>query len=221
MPLIKCDECGRKISDQSRFCPRCGHPTHLNKAYQEIHSEDTPQPQVTEISELSQQTVETPEEVATQLEKVREDNDIAVNIDDLDRAAILAETRRKNDRVKTWIFIIVTAAVLGLIIAVYCLTPKDTGVKEEVMEDVAEETMTDIQTTDTIPEPLPAAATDSKAVTPVVDKPTPKPTSAEAVAEPTTTTPAEPHEVTVAPLSEQVAPAHNETPTSATPTPTE
>ena len=33
MSLIKCDECGRKISDQSLFCPNCGHPTHLNSAY--------------------------------------------------------------------------------------------------------------------------------------------------------------------------------------------
>ena len=33
MSLIKCDECGRQISDRSLFCPNCGHPTHLNKEY--------------------------------------------------------------------------------------------------------------------------------------------------------------------------------------------
>lgn len=32
MALIKCDECGRSISDKSLFCPGCGYPTHLNKA---------------------------------------------------------------------------------------------------------------------------------------------------------------------------------------------
>ncbi len=33
MALIKCDECGREISDKSIFCPGCGYPTHLNKSY--------------------------------------------------------------------------------------------------------------------------------------------------------------------------------------------
>lgn len=32
MALIKCDECGREISDKSVFCPGCGYPTHLNSA---------------------------------------------------------------------------------------------------------------------------------------------------------------------------------------------
>lgn len=32
MALIRCDECGREISDRSTFCPGCGYPTHLNKA---------------------------------------------------------------------------------------------------------------------------------------------------------------------------------------------
>lgn len=32
MALIKCDECGREISDKSQFCPGCGFPTHLNSA---------------------------------------------------------------------------------------------------------------------------------------------------------------------------------------------
>jgi uncharacterized OB-fold protein len=33
MSLIKCDDCGSDISDSSLFCPHCGRPTHLNKAY--------------------------------------------------------------------------------------------------------------------------------------------------------------------------------------------
>ena len=33
MALIKCDECGQQVSDRSLFCPHCGYPTHLNKAF--------------------------------------------------------------------------------------------------------------------------------------------------------------------------------------------
>lgn len=33
MALIKCDECGSKISSKSLFCPHCGYPTHLNAAH--------------------------------------------------------------------------------------------------------------------------------------------------------------------------------------------
>lgn len=209
MPLIKCDECGRKISDQSRFCPRCGHPTHLNKGYRDLHTDVEPERE------------ETPEEVQEQLELAREEDEIAVNVDDLDRAAILAENRRKNDRMKNWIFIAVTVAVLGLIVVVYLLTPKDTGIKETVMDEEMTETATlpapDI---DTVPQTeAPKAvekAAPAKATTTPVEKPAAKPKPAEKPAAEPSPAP-QPREVTVAPLSEQAAPAPAPTPTPPAP----
>ncbi len=208
MPLIKCDECGRKISDQSRFCPRCGHPTHLNKAYREIHGEDEVPAEAT-APVKAEEHVETPQEVKEKLEEARRDDEIAVNVDDLDKAAILAETRRKNERVKTLIFILVTVLVLGLIIAVYFLTPKDNGVNDEVTEaestevEAAEGVNADTLTS--VPEVTAEKPVEVKA-TPV-ERPAAKPAAVEAAPTEEAT---ETREVTVAPLSEQAAPAQSE-----------
>lgn len=204
MPLIKCDECGRKISDQSRFCPRCGHPTHLNSAYRALHAEAEAEVEATTPPATENEQVETPQQVEEHFEEARHEDGVGVDIDDLDRAAIFAENRRRNDRMKTWIFIIVTAAVFGLIIAVYCLTPKDTGVKESVMEESVE--AVDSVTTDTVKATETAKPAEEKSVTTAAEKTASKPATTEpAKAE---ATPADaPHEVTVAPLSEQVAPS--------------
>ena len=31
MPLIKCQECGKEISDKAALCPNCGAPTEYGK----------------------------------------------------------------------------------------------------------------------------------------------------------------------------------------------
>lgn len=215
MPLIKCDECGRKISDQSRFCPRCGHPTHLNSAYRELHGDPRLKADENMDTESVAEPIESPEEIKAELEKVREEDGTAVNIDDLDRAAILAETRRKNDRMKTWIFIGVMVAVLGLIVAVYCLTPKDTGVKESVTEDDVPEVTVTEPTTDTVPKADITKLEATTATAAPVEKKQPAKSTPEEVSTPTPAAP-QPNEVTVAPLSEQAAPI----PPEATPAPT-
>ncbi len=51
MALIKCDECGREISDRSAFCPGCGYPTHLNKSV--TSSENSENSEKSEKSEKS------------------------------------------------------------------------------------------------------------------------------------------------------------------------
>lgn len=213
MPLIKCDECGRKISDQSRFCPRCGHPTHLNSAYRLLHEETAPEAEEETKSEVVDEPIETPEQVKEQFEEARHEDGVGVDVDDLDRAAIFAENRRRNDRVKTWVFIIVTAAVFALIIAVYCLTPKDSGVKEDVIEETTE--ACESATTDTVPTTETAKPEEAKTAAVPAEKATAKPAQSEAVT--SESSPSQPREVTVAPLSEQVAPTP--TPAPAEPVP--
>lgn len=97
MALIKCDECGRMISDKSVFCPGCGYPTHLNSQFpgnQEAEpqekADETPQPPVDTANE--QPAVEAPvaeepvieipaaEEAATEEEPVAEETAVEESV---------------------------------------------------------------------------------------------------------------------------------------------
>ena len=68
MALIKCDECGRQISDRSQFCPGCGFPTHLNKHFHkdEAKPEDSDAEKAKEIIEEAVPVEEIePEQIVT------------------------------------------------------------------------------------------------------------------------------------------------------------
>lgn len=65
---IKCDECGQRISDKSSFCPRCGHPTHLNREYPHASGSPTPPGYVKPDKPLQAAPDTDPEAVAAEAE---------------------------------------------------------------------------------------------------------------------------------------------------------
>lgn len=41
MALIKCEECGKEISDKAAFCPSCGKPSNMNENKKTVEIELT------------------------------------------------------------------------------------------------------------------------------------------------------------------------------------
>lgn len=144
MSLIKCDDCGSDISDSSLFCPHCGRPTHLNKAY--------PRPG------------EVPEAYTKLAEAIRSKKDVSdvsdatdVDDDDAERA------RRRNERLKVALFLAVFVVILGLVLWVYFFMPRPEQ-EDELLEATEEITIVEdsasAATSDTAPAApvVPAAA---------------------------------------------------------------
>ncbi len=124
MSLIKCDDCGSDISDSSLFCPHCGRPTHLNKAY--------PRPG------------EVPEAYTKMAEAVGSKKDVSDASDVSDATDVdddgAERARRRNERLKVILFLAVFVVILGLVLWVYFFMPRPEQ-EDELLEATEEITI--------------------------------------------------------------------------------
>ena len=140
MSLIKCDDCGSDISDSSLFCPHCGRPTHLNKAY--------PRPG------------EVPKAYTKLAEAIRSKKDVsdvsdvsdATDVDDEDAE----RARRRNERLKVILFLAVFVVILGLVLWVYFFMPRPEQ-EDELLEATEEITIVEDSASAATPDTAPAA----------------------------------------------------------------
>lgn len=181
MALIKCDECGQQVSDRSLFCPHCGYPTHLNKAFRG-------------------EEPETFKKLESLLSEKEEQQPISP-IDD-DDARI-----RRNERAKLIVFIGVFAVLLAAILFFYFTAPDPSVGEEEMTEEVVADSLaeeSDTAAADTMKAPTPTAPVVKPEVKPVVKPEIIKPAAPKAKPANTAEKPAEPQ---VKSLREQAAPA--------------
>lgn len=140
MSLIKCDDCGSDISDSSLFCPHCGRPTHLNKAY--------PHP-----GEVPEAYTKLAEAVGSKKD-VSEASDVSdatdVDEDGAERA------RRRNERLKVALFLAVFVVILGLVLWVYFFMPRPEQ-EDELLEATEEITIVEDSASAATPDTAPAA----------------------------------------------------------------
>lgn len=140
MSLIKCDDCGSDISDSSLFCPHCGRPTHLNKAYP--HPGEVPEA-YTKLAEAvgSKKDVSDASDVSD-----------ATDVDDdgPERA------RRRNERLKVVLFLAVFVVILGLVLWVYFFMPRPEQ-EDELLEATEEITIVEDSASTATPDSAPAA----------------------------------------------------------------
>lgn len=138
MSLIKCDDCGSDISDSSLFCPHCGRPTHLNKAY--------PHPG------------EVPEAYTKLAEAIKEEPKVA----NVAKTATVADddgaerARRRNERLKVVLFLAVFVVILGLVLWVYFFMPRPEQ-EDELLEATEEITIVEDSASAATPDTAPAA----------------------------------------------------------------
>lgn len=137
MSLIKCDDCGSDISDSSLFCPHCGRPTHLNKAY----------PRPGEIPEAYKKMAE-----AVGSKKNVSDVSDTTDVDD-DGAE---RARRRNERLKVALFLAVFVVILGLVLWVYFFMPRPEQ-EDELLEATEEITIVEDSASAATPDTAPAA----------------------------------------------------------------
>lgn len=139
MSLIKCDDCGSDISDSSLFCPHCGRPTHLNKAYP--HPGEVPKA----YTKLADAIKEEPK-VANVAKTVT----VAADDDGAERA------RRRNERLKVVLFLAVFVVILGLVLWVYFFMPRPEQ-EDELLEATEEITVVEDSASAATPDTAPAA----------------------------------------------------------------
>lgn len=183
MSLIKCDDCGSDISDSSLFCPHCGRPTHLNKAY--------PRPG------------EVPEAYTKLAEAIRSKKDVSdvsdvsdvTDVDDEDAE----RARRRNERLKVALFLAVFVVILGLVLWVYFFMPRPEQ-EDELLETAEEITVVEDSASAAMPDTAPAAPAVPAAAKPGAIAPKAAPA---AVSAPGAERPA--REVTMKSLQEQAA----------------
>lgn len=243
MALIKCDECGREISSKSLFCPNCGHPTHLNAAHpdgrepeafkairQAIAGTETPEETTAPSPEKEvapQPPASQPAENIPETEPVTEEpaDEAPRALDEYEQTLEGgAESRRRNERTKVFVFLGVFIALLGVVLYFYFTSPV-----EKIGEEAAEEEI-DADSRDTLVQPVTPLPVDS-VVNPVAEKTYSSTTdtaavisrpanpagrqSAPAVRE--TPAPADNQEIKVAPLSQQASHTTSSSTTSDTP----
>lgn len=140
MSLIKCDDCGSDISDSSLFCPHCGRPTHLNKAY--------PRPG------------EVPEAYTKLAEAVGSKKDVSDASDVSDATDVdedgAERARRRNERLKVILFLAVFVVILGLVLWVYFFMPRPEQ-EDELLEATEEITIVEDSASTVTPDTAPAA----------------------------------------------------------------
>lgn len=140
MSLIKCDDCGSDISDSSLFCPHCGRPTHLNKAY--------PRP-----GEVPEAYTKLAEAVGSKKD-VSDASDVSDATDVDDDGAERA--RRRNERLKVILFLAVFVVILGLVLWVYFFMPRPEQ-EDELLEATEEITIVEDSASTASPDTAPAA----------------------------------------------------------------
>lgn len=139
MSLIKCDDCGSDISDSSLFCPHCGRPTHLNKAYP--HPGEVPEA----YTKLAEAIKEEPK-----VANVAKTATVAADDDGAERA------RRRNERLKVILFLAVFVVILGLVLWVYFFMPRPEQ-EDELLEATEEITVVEDSASTATPDTAPAA----------------------------------------------------------------
>lgn len=139
MSLIKCDDCGSDISDSSLFCPHCGRPTHLNKAYP--HPGEVPEA----YTKLAEAIKEEPK-----VANVAKTATVAADDDGAERA------RRRNERLKVVLFLAVFVVILGLVLWVYFFMPRPEQ-EDELLEATEEITIVEDSASAATPDTAPAA----------------------------------------------------------------
>ncbi len=139
MSLIKCDDCGSDISDSSLFCPHCGRPTHLNKAY----------PRPGEVPEAYTKLAEAIKE-EPKVANVAKTATVADDDDGAERA------RRRNERLKVALFLAVFVVILGLVLWVYFFMPRPEQ-EDELLEATEEITIVEDSASAATPDTAPAA----------------------------------------------------------------
>lgn len=162
MSLIKCDDCGSDISDSSLFCPHCGRPTHLNKAYP--HPGEVPEA----YTKLAEAVKEEP--------KVANVAKTATLADDDDGAE---RARRRNERLKVVLFLAVFVVILGLVLWVYFFMPRPEQ-EDELLEATEEITIVEDSASTATPDTAPAAPAVPAAAKPAAIAPKAAPAAAPA-----------------------------------------
>lgn len=163
MSLIKCDDCGSDISDSSLFCPHCGRPTHLNKAY--------PRPG------------EVPEAYTKLAEAIRSKKDVS-DVSDVSDATDVDDdgaerARRRNERLKVVLFLAVFVVILGLVLWVYFFMPRPEQ-EDELLEATEEIAIVEDSASTASPDTAPAAPAVPAAAKPGAIAPKAAPTAAPA-----------------------------------------
>lgn len=192
MALIKCDECGQQVSDRSLFCPHCGFPTHLNKAFRGEEPETFKKLE----SLLSEKEEQQPISPISPISPI-DDDDARI---------------RRNERAKLIVFIGVFAVLLAAILFFYFTAPDPSVGEEEMTEEVVADSLAeepDTAAADTMTAPTPAAPVVKSKVRPAVKPEIIKPASPKAKTVNTAEKTAEPQ---VKSLREQAAPAHTPAP---------
>lgn len=161
MSLIKCDDCGSDISDSSLFCPHCGRPTHLNKAYP--HPGEVPEA----YTKLAEAIKEEPK-----VANVAKTATVAAD-DGAERA------RRRNERLKVVLFLAVFVVILGLVLWVYFFMPRPEQ-EDELLEATEEITIVEDSASTATPDTAPAAPAVPAAAKPSAIAPKAAPTAAPA-----------------------------------------
>lgn len=121
MALIKCDECGREISDRSAFCPGCGYPTHLNKALADDAAKEA---DATGIAPTRESSDDTQPPVGADVSREKPlheflDDDVeSLPVEDADDMSP-EEREQKNRRNKVILFIAVFAVLLVIVSGLY------------------------------------------------------------------------------------------------------
>ena len=241
MSLIKCDECCREISSHSLFCPGCGYPTHLNSALTD-HTEPkqfaalkevietTVVPELPEPAAVAKpepvavaETTETAEKEETQETQETQETEEAAEASEAvaEYEASLEggrDHRRRNERMKVFLFLGVFLALLGVVLYFYFTSPIEQIGEEAEDVTVAEEieAVTDsvAAAPDTVPEANPDTTWSAKpAAAPApAAAGTAKPAPASAAGSQTTS---DTREIRVAPLSTQASHASRPEPADA------
>lgn len=163
MSLIKCDDCGSDISDSSLFCPHCGRPTHLNKAY--------PRPG------------EVPEAYTKLAEAVGSKKDVSDASDVSDATDVdedgAERARRRNERLKVALFLAVFVVILGLVLWVYFFMPRPEQ-EDELLEATEEIAIVEDSASTASPDTAPVAPAVPAAAKPGAVAPKAAPTAAPA-----------------------------------------
>lgn len=246
MSLIKCDECGREISSHSLFCPGCGYPTHLNSALTD-HTEPkqftvlkeviettvvpelpeptaVAEPEPVAVAEAAEERQPTPAETteAAEKEEPQETEETAETSEAVAEYEASLEGgrdhRRRNERMKVFLFLGVFLTLLGVVLYFYFTSPIEQIGEEAEEETVAEEIEAVTDSVAAAPDTVPAANPDTtwSAKPAAVPAPaaagTAKPAPASAAGSQTTS---DTREIRVAPLSTQASHASRPEPADA------
>lgn len=190
MSLIKCEECGNKISDRSLFCPHCGFPTHLNaahptgKAPEEFEQIEKAVKAAVKSAGVSAEPVETPKqkpadpkpeeprpaaEEKTETPRPAETPEVEAVVEAEEEEIDLEERHRRNERAKIWMFIGVFLVLLGVVIYIFMTAPADTAAEDDAeMIESAETAVVDSAATDSLDAADSTAPVAAQTVTPAV-----------------------------------------------------